>query len=174
MKIKPNLYKGENKILENPREDIGHKYIGDTSNLIPGKSYTFSCKIKQIPGENKHETNSVHIAQGHNQRFKSYGGYYIKDISDGILEFTFNYIAESNSILCYTGVGNLAIKMGAEWSNIEIVEGDSKNPIFIPNKDNLEPSNQAVFVAGGYSRKCIHSKLKTSRNRPVIFGGGLC
>lgn len=149
MKINPNLYKGENKILEIPSEHTGYKCIGDTSDLIPGKSYTFSCNIKQIPGIDNQATNVVDVAQVNVQRFKSYGGYCRKDISDGILEFTFNYIAEANSIICYTGIDDLAINMGAEWSNIEIVEGENRNPIFIPSKDKIEPSKQAVFVAGG-------------------------
>lgn len=61
----------------------------------------------------------------------------------------------------------------AKENYFKIEKGDTSTP-YIPSKNMLEPSKQAVFVAGGYSRKCIHSKLKTSRNRPVKFGGGLC
>lgn len=149
MKINPNLYDGERKIIIKPQDMTMARYIGDLTNLIPGKTYTFSCKMKQIPGIDKRATNIIHIAQGHNQRYKSYGGYYIKDISDGILEFTFNYIAEANSILCYTNLSSETNNIGAAWWDIEIVEGASKNPLYVPNKDSLEPSKQAIFVAGG-------------------------
>lgn len=150
MLINPNLYIGDRKIVEKPLlERIGASYISDTSNLIPGKTYTFSCKMKQIPGEGKQVTNEVHIAQGHNEEHKSYGGYSRAKIVDGILEYTFKYISDANSILCNTAVGTDAFNMGAEWSNIEIVKGENQNPIFIPNKDSLQPSKQAIYLAGG-------------------------
>ena len=49
-------------------------------------------------------------------------------------------------------------------ADLKIEEGDKKTP-YIPSKNMLEPSKQAVFVAGGYSKRCIHSKYT---------GGGLC
>lgn len=153
MLINPNLYKGGIKVIEHPRDAIGHKYIGDISDFTPGKTYTFSCKIIQIPGKGKLKTNKVHIAQGNNQEYKTYGDYYIKDISSGILEFTFDYIAGVNSLLCYTAVGKDGYNMGAEWSDIEIVEGNTKNPIFVPNENNIETAKRQYFIGGGYFKE---------------------
>lgn len=149
MKINPNLYDGERKIIAEPKDMVMARYIGDLTKLIAGETYTFSCKMKQIPGEGREIDNVVHIVQGHNERYKSYGAYQVKSIEDGFLTFTFTYIAEANSILCYTALSSKTNNMGAEWSNIEIVKGENQNPIFIPNKDSLQPSKQAVFVAGG-------------------------
>lgn len=149
MLINPNLYDGERKIIAEPKDMVMARYIGDLTKLIAGETYTFSCKMKQIPGEGREIDNVVHIVQGHNEMYKSYGAYQVKSIEDGFLNFTFTYIAEANSILCYTALSSKTNNMGAEWSNIEIVEGKDRNPIFIPSKDKLEPSKQAVFVAGG-------------------------
>lgn len=149
MVIKPNLYKGDSKIIEQPREAVGHKYLGDISGFTPGETYTFSCKMKQIPGESVQATNNVHITQGHNKAYKSYGQYYVKDISNGTLQFTFDYIEGANSILCYTAQTKDGNNMGAEWSEIEIVEGDTRNPVYVPNENTIDPSKQAVFKAGG-------------------------
>lgn len=149
MLIRPNLYKGDRKIVVEPSERLGAYYISDTSGLTPGETYTFSCRMKQIPGEGKQVTNEVQIAQGHSKRYKSYGGYSRAKIVDGILEYTFKYISDANAILCNVAVGADAYNMGAEWWDIEIVEGASKNPLYVPNKNNLDPSKQAVFLAGG-------------------------
>ena len=149
MIIKPNLYDGERKIIAEPKDMTMARYIGDLTKLIPGETYTFSCKMKQIPGEGREIDNVVHIAQGHNERYKSYGNYEVKDIKDGILVFTFDYISDANSILCYTDISSKTRNMGAEWSDIEIVEGASKNPVYVANKDNLDPSKQAIYLAGG-------------------------
>lgn len=157
MIIKPNLYDGERKIIAEPKDMPMARYIGDLTKLIPGETYTFSCKMKQIPGEGLEIDNVIHIVQGHNERYKSYGNYEVKDIKDGFLTFTFTYIAEANSILCYTALSTKTNNMGAEWSNIEIVKGENQNPIFIPNKDSLQPSKQAVFVAGGGIQRHIPS-----------------
>lgn len=46
--------------------------------------------------------------------------------------------------------------------------------LVIPNEKDIKADNQAVYPAGGYSKRCIHSNIKTSRNRPVKFGGGIC
>lgn len=165
MRINPNLYDGERKIIAEPKDMVMARYIGDLTKLIAGETYTFSCKMKQIPGEGREIDNVVHIVQGHNERYKSYGAYQVKSIEDGFLTFTFTYIAEANSILCYTALSSKTNNMGAEWSNIEIVKGENQNPIFIPNKDSLQPSKQAIYPAGGYSRKYIHSRYT---------GGGVC
>lgn len=37
--------------------------------------------------------------------------------------------------------------------------------LYIPNKNDVKPVNQAIFLSGGYSRKCIRSSK---------FGGGVC
>ena len=45
------------------------------------------------------------------------------------------------------------------------LEVSDKPSLYSPSKTELEPSKQAVFLAGGYSRKCTHSSK---------FGGALC
>lgn len=160
MIIKPNLYYGERRIIANPENMVMARYIGDLTNLTEGNTYTFSCKMKQVPGEGREFTNIVHVVQGHNKRYKSYGNYVVKDISNGILEFTFNYIAEANSILCYTDLSQRTINMGAEWSEIEIVEGDTKNPVYIPNENTIDLSKQAVFKAGGGIPRGVSTLLR--------------
>lgn len=157
MLINPNLYKGDRKIVVKPLERIGASYISDTSNLIPGETYTFSCKMKQIPGEGKQVTNETQMAQGHSERYKSYGGYSRVKIVDGILEYTFKYISDANAILCHTAVGQDGVNMGAEWSDIEIVEGGTKNPIFVPSENNIETAKRQYFIGGDTSRKYILS-----------------
>ena len=153
MLINPNLYKGDRKIVVEPSKSSGARYLSDTSNLIPGETYTFSCKMKQIPGEGKQVTNTVQIAQGHNERYKSYGGYSVVKIVDGILKYTFNYISDANSILCYSAAWEDAYNMGAEWSDIEIVEGDTKNPIFVPSENTIEMAKRQYFIGEGYFRE---------------------
>ena len=153
IQVKENLYKGGRKIVVEPSKSIGARYISDTSNLIPGETYTFSCKLKQIPGEGKQVTNEVQIAQAHNKRFKSYGGYSRVKIVDGILKYTFNYISDANSILCQVAVGSDANNMGAEWTNIEIVEGESKNPIFVPSITTLPEDKQPLLPSEGYYKE---------------------
>ena len=153
IQVKENLYKGDRKIVVEPSEIRAASYISDTSNLIPGETYTFSCKMKQIPGEGKQVTNEVQISQGHNKRFKSYGGYSRVKIVDGILEYTFKYISDANSIICNTAVGADGYNMGAEWSDIEIVEGDTKNPIFVPSEDTIETAKRQYFIGRGYFKE---------------------
>ena len=149
IQVKENLYKGDRKIVVEPLERVGASYISDTSGLTPGETYTFSCKIKQIPGEGKQVTNEVQMAQGHSTRYKSYGGYSRVKIVDGIVEYTFKYISDANAIICNTAVGSDGFNMGAEWSNFEIVEGENRNPVFVPSENTLETAKRQYFIGGG-------------------------
>lgn len=165
IQVKENLYKGDRKIVVEPLERVGAAYISDTSGLTPGETYTFSCKMKQIPGEGKQVTNEVQMAQGHSTRYKSYGGYSRVKIVDGILEYTFKYISDANAIICNTAVGSDGFNMGAEWSNFEIVEGENRNPVFVPSESTLEKAKRQYFIGGVRSKKCIQDSPK---------GGALC
>lgn len=60
-----------------------------------------------------------------------------------------------------------------KFVKMKLEEGDKATP-YIPHKDLIDPSKQAIFLSGGYSKRCIQSKFKTSRNRPVKSGGALC
>ncbi|WP_105300904.1 hypothetical protein [Anaerococcus marasmi] len=163
MLINPNLYEGDRKIIAEPKDMTMARYIGDLTKLIAGETYTFSCKMKQIPGEGREIDNFVHIVQGHNERYKSYGAYQVKSIEDGFLTFTFTYIAEANSILCYTALSSKTNNMGAEWSEIEIVEGENRNPIFVPSEKTLETAKRQYFIGGGVRSKRYSQSLKFPR-----------
>lgn len=47
--------------------------------------------------------------------------------------------------------------------------------MYMPNIKSLEPSKQAIFISGGYSKTYTQSSFKDGRFRPVrIFGGWVC
>lgn len=156
MRINPNLYNGPSSLRLDPAPGSVALYIGDLTKLTPGKTYTFSCDFKQINGASKAMRPIAHIAQGHNKLFKSYGRYYLANVSSGRLVFTFDYIAEANSLMSYTEHSANSQNIGAIWSRIKIEEGGD-DTLYIPNKESLEYSKQAVFKAGGYTQKYILS-----------------
>lgn len=60
----------------------------------------------------------------------------------------------------YTEVGDMELSF--KYPKLEIWEVATP---YVLNKNDLEPIKQAVFVAGGYSKRCIQSRFS---------GGGVC
>lgn len=60
----------------------------------------------------------------------------------------------SEKIYFYPGEAGNANNCEGTFYNIKLVEGD-KDDSYSPCKDDLEPSKQAFFLAGGYSKRCI-------------------
>lgn len=87
---------------------------------------------------------------------------------------TFKYVSElTDIVLVYSDIDGQCNGVGLTVRNVKIEKGNKATP-YIPNKNSVDPSKQAIFKAGGYSKRCIHSKLKASRFRPVKYGGGVC
>lgn len=80
----------------------------------------------------------------------------------------------------YTGKLALHFQSYVEGSGMTIKQifiTEQVPDIVIPNEKDIKADTQAVYPAGGYSKRCTQktsTPYKTSRYRPVKFGGGAC
>ena len=113
--------------------------------LIEGETYTISCKLKQ--GKNGSGFASLKTSNMKNPQ--STDAFFEEKVP--IDNFQARFIYESSKMDCieiYVDVlGQTAFKT-AERSEVKLEKGKEKTP-YIPNKNDLEPSKQAIFVAGG-------------------------
>ena len=166
MIIKPNLYDGPYRVTIKADKDYNSNgtFFDIKGKIKEGVNYTFSAKVIIENLEGVEETKSVTLGlnDGINKEFVSF---HTTNINDGKISLKFEGKEEITRILSYTGPYGDIKGRGMTWYEVELVEGDIGNKVFIPSKNSLEPSKQAIFLAGGYSRKFIHSRYA---------GGGIC
>lgn len=128
MRIKPNLYDGPYRITAKADKDENSngRYFDIKGKIKEGINYTFSAKVKIENLEGVEETKSVAMGlqDGMNKKFLSYTGPY-KDTAG----------------------------RGMTWYEVELVEGDIGNKVFIPSKSSLEPSKQPLLPPEGYYKE---------------------
>lgn len=115
-------------------------------NLIDGQTYTFSCKIKQSENGTGHA--SIIVANKNLEDVGDYESEHIKiDIKDYKVTFTYDK-SNDDLIIVYNDIFSKTAGIDAQFEDYKLEEGDKCTP-YIPNKNSLEPSKQAVFLAGG-------------------------
>lgn len=141
-------------VIENLSNRWSTKYLKDelAPDLIIGKTYIIGfVGTKHGPVRLYQEGNDyVELISKNNIHYRKFK-------YNGVLRLHFNSLVEGSG---------MTIK--------QIFITDQVPDIVIPNEKDVKADNQAVYPAGGYSRRFIQYKLKTSRNRPVKFGGGVC
>lgn len=182
IQVKENLlkgYKGIHKIkaLNNgvASDNYNYRQITIPTSLEENQKYTFCFSFKQFNGSG---IFSIMLFDKNNT--KSAGSARL-NVIDGRFYFNFTYRAGITvNLLIYTDVSGETRGVGAEIKDMIIVDGyfdkNGEEIVYLPHKEDVKPENQAIFPIGGgvRSKRFIHSNLKTSRNRPVKFGGALC
>ena len=148
MRIKPNLAKNTFKDGDVRKEtDSGYSYflIADLSDLDleDGKTYIVSFVMKQSEkGCGKFNAGPLSFPPS---KLMDYTEYEIKDRSS--FKFTCDKSTQGG-IAVYTDLVNRKAGVGATLKHVKIEE-EGGDLVYTPNINNLEPSKQAVFVAGG-------------------------
>lgn len=106
-------------------------------NLVVGQEYTFSCDIDNIDGNSELNVTAFPGT--------AIIGTFLAD--KGTQSYTFVLNDKNTHIYLYLGLG-LQTKGSYKIYNIKLEEGTEATP-YIPSKNILEPSKQAVFLAGG-------------------------
>ena len=154
MIINENLYSGPSNIFSQQHSI----YIQlDDLNLIDGQKYTISVVNIQGDGGSGHFDLNLY----------AFGKYYTGTIIEaGVRKsYTFEYSeGKQYSLKAFNDRWGKHMDVLANFIMIKIEKGDTITP-YLPHKSKVKPYNQAIFVAGGYSKRCIHSKS---------FGGGVC
>lgn len=167
MIVNENL-SGQNSIILDSKDSsfrFGAFFLSDLG-LVEGETYTFSAELTLSEGE---EGTVILFDSDYKVNSKS-----TRLSTKERTSFTFVYKeGMTNKIACYAGVHGSTSGITARYTHIKLEKGDQMTP-YLPHKSNVKVENQAIFLGGGYSKRFTHSKLKTSRNRPVKFGGALC
>lgn len=163
MRIKPNLLKGASgsfNVKNGPYDKWGSKSFV-LPELKDGEKYTAYFRAKDLNAITNGKVSCVITNMGKNNDI-----YTFKNIeASGIISVTFIHVEGRSEVICfYPGEAGNSYNTEGTIYNIKLVEGD-KDDLYSPCKDDLEPSKQAIFLAGGYSKRCIHSRYT---------GGGLC
>ena len=153
MLINPNLLntlEGITYNQERKNDNWRNVKIPIPNNLIDGETYTFSCKIDQ--SDNGTGYASIVIAD---KNLKDTGSYKSEHLKIGINDFktTFTYNKSNNDlIMVYNDISGKTAYIDADFKDYKLEKGE-ESTLYNPNKDTLDPSNQAVFVAGGVFRE---------------------
>lgn len=125
----------------------GYQYfeIAKLSNLdlVDGKTYTVSFVMEQSK-KGCGEFNAGPLSYPPTA-LMDHTKYEIKDRSS--FKFTYNKSTQE-SIAVYTDLVSRKAGVGATLKYVKIEEGDKVTP-YIPSKNSLDTSKQAVFLAGG-------------------------
>lgn len=156
------------------QDNYNYKPIVIPTNLKENQEYTLCFKLKQFNGSGEF---SIRL---YDMETKKLSGGASFRVSDEKIYFNFVYKAElTENLLIYNDILGQTRGVGLELNDIILVEGHFERGVneivYLPHKEDVKADNQAIFpIGGGYSKRCIHSELKTSRFRPVKFGGALC
>ena len=149
MLINPNLLntlEGITYNQDNKNDKWRNAKIPIPNNLIDGETYTFSCKINQSENGTGHA--SIIVA---NKKWKDVGDYESENIKIDIKDYkvTFTYDKSNDDlIIVYNDIYGKTAGIDAQFEDYKLEDGDERTP-YIPNENTIDPSNQAIFVAGG-------------------------
>lgn len=143
MIIRDNLYEGE-QILSYPKAIGKYNFItilsnSDVNKLEENKKYTISLNLSQT----ENGSGYVNFGRVIGSSLQDWAEKSVKDR----LELTFDK-TENMRILCYTDLAGKTEDVGLKAFNIKLEFGDAATQ-YISNKSSLEPSKQAIFLAGG-------------------------
>lgn len=159
MRIKPNLLNTLEGITYNQinkKDNWRNVKIPIPDNLIDGETHTFSCEIKQ--GNTGTGYASIIIANNNLENVGNYRSENIKiDIRDFKTTFTYNK-STNNLIIVYNDIFGKTANIDAEFSNYKLEKG-KESTLYNPNIDNLDPSKQAIYLAGGGIPRGVSRKL---------------
>lgn len=157
IQIKENLLKGysgthklnaRNKGVDSDNYNL--KEIAIPNTLEENQKYTLCLRFKQFNG-----SGIFSILLFNKSNTKSAGGA-ILNVSNGRIYFDFTYRAGiTDNILIYAGKAGKTRGVGAEIKDIIIVDGYYEKlgdeVVYLPNKEDVKPDNQAIFpIGGGY------------------------
>lgn len=144
MVINENLILTEDKPYYIKPDDNRYKYIKINlpTNLNENEMYTFSLDVSQING-----SGQLSIIIFNKDNTLGYKTLIAKNNTRNSLSF--EYIPKKTvNILVYSDIAGKTQFVGAKIRNIKIERGDKATP-YIPNKNIVDPSKQAIFKAGG-------------------------
>lgn len=124
------------------------------SDLIENRDYILSFQIKQFNGSGK---STLMISD--KAIIKSAGSKKI-NVHEPV-EFKFKYRKDiTETILIYSDLSGKTRGVGADIKNIKIEEGNVVT-LYIPNKNDVKPVNQAIFpIGGGTSKSSLYRGYK--------------
>lgn len=141
MIVNENLYDGKNIIIKPQNKTHNFWRITIPNDLIDGEVYVFHAKVKQTDNGSGKCGFSIRKEGYPNTAWTSL------PIDNFIYKFKYNSITQ-NSILVYSDIQERTNNVGAEFAMIKLEKGDQATP-YIPSKNSLDPSKQAIFKAGG-------------------------
>lgn len=143
IQVKENLCEVNNFVIDPENRAYNYREIKIPNSLVDGEIYTFSAKVKQS-NNGSGKCGFVIRKQG-----LSNSVWVVLPIESFV--YTFKYDEEKQEdILLYPDMQEKTYNIGAEFYNISIVKGDGID-IYVPNKTDVKPDNQAIFpIGGGY------------------------
>ena len=147
MIINENLYQGQDVVLEALNVKYRSKIIKIPQNLEEGQEYTISFFVEQsLNGSGqlnvvvKDSTNTSNIAWW---------------VAKGNSKFKETFIFQRDQtalIMLFSDIVGKTNNIAASFKKIKLEKGDTATQ-YIPNVNDIEPSKQAVFLAGGAFRE---------------------
>lgn len=163
MRIKPNLLKGASGSfhVKNGPNDIWGSKSFVLPDLKDGEEYTIFFRARNL---NNVANGNVSVVISNMEGVSDYKRFLSLKATDTIFISFTHEKGRSEKIFFYPGRAGIAQNCEGVFYNIKLVEGD-QDDYYSPCKDDLDPSKQAIFLAGGYSKRCIQSRCT---------GGALC
>jgi len=147
VRIKPNLLKGASgsfHVKNGPSDNWGSKSFV-LPKLKDGEKYTVSFKVRN---QNDIARNVVGVVLSNMAGDNDYVRFNISRVSDTASQTFIYKEGRSEKIFLYPGTAGAAHNCEATFYNIKLIEGESTD-LYLPNVNDLEPSKQAIFKAGG-------------------------
>lgn len=157
IQVKKNLLKGYNRTYKiearnegGTSDEYNYAQITIPTTFDENQQYTFFFKFKQFNGRGNF---TVAIFDKIN---KTALVRKIYKVSDKQMFINFNYKkGVTDHILIYTDVAGKTRGIGAEVWDLIIVEGyfedTGEEIVYLPHKEDVKPTNQAIFpIGGGY------------------------
>lgn len=144
MVINENLISTEDNPYYIKPEDHRYKYkqINLPTNLNENDVYTFSVDVSQTNGSG--ELSMIIFNKDHSLTYKTIIG---KNNTRN--SFSFEYMQDRTAhILLYSDIAGKTQFVGATFRNIKLEKGNKATP-YIPNKNTLDPSKQALLPPEG-------------------------
>lgn len=147
MRIKPNLLKGASgsfRVKNGPNDKWGSKSF-ILPELKDGEKYTAYFRAKDLNAITNGKVSCVITNMGKNNDI-----YTFKNIeASSIVSINFIHVEGRSEVICfYPGEAGNSYNSEGTIYNIKLVEGD-KDDLYSPCKYDLEPSKQAIYLAGG-------------------------
>lgn len=160
MLVNPNSYIGEKKIQIKSKAGPWNYYRAYLSNIgcETGQVYTLSFDSRQT-----NNGSGLFSCIKYDHQEKEIDNQVVRVGERTIIKIS-GEEPSGTRLNFYPDIAGKDSEIGISIFNIKLEEGDIATQ-YIPNKNIIKADNQAIFLAGGYFKKCIQDSPK---------GGALC